>query len=234
MDVMFFSSEWLLALGGIILIDVLLGGDNAVLIAMASKNLSEEQRKKVILWGSVGAIFARIFLVFVASFLLEIPYLQFLGGLALLWIAVHLAGKTDKKVPEGTAKVQGVIAAIKAILIADVIMSLDNVLALAAMAQAAPHGKYLLIIFGILASIPMIVFGSQLLMKLMDRYPVIIYVGAAILGYAAAEMILGDKRVGVLLAHYHIMLKVGLTAFVVAFGYWRKTQSMKLAASERG
>lgn len=220
------SGEWFLALGGIILIDLLLGGDNAVVIALASKNLLPKQRQKVILLGSMGAIITRIILVFIASFLLTIPYLQFLGGLALVWIAVKLLGQDNKKVTAPKAKT--VAQAVKAILIADVIMSLDNVLALAALSQTASAGQYALIIVGVMVSIPIIVLGSQVLMKLMDRYPVIIYIGAGVLGYAAAEMMVSDKAVGPFVAHYALLLKITLTLSVILLGYCKKMRHTKV------
>lgn len=223
---MYANSEWFLALGGIILIDLLLGGDNAVLIALASKNLTPKQRKQVILIGSMGAIAARIVLIFIASFLLKIPYLQFLGGIALAWIAVNLAGQDNKDVT--SLKAQGVAQAVKAILIADVIMSLDNVLALAALSQTASAGQYALIIFGVMVSIPMIVFGSQVLMKLMDRYPIIIYIGTGVLGYAAAEMIISDKALGLAAMRYELLVKVGLALSVILLGYCKKHEKLKL------
>ncbi|MBU2702420.1 YjbE family integral membrane protein [Sporomusaceae bacterium BoRhaA] len=223
---MYANSEWLLALGGIILIDLLLGGDNAVLIALASKNLTPKQRKKVVLIGSIGAIVARIVLIFIASFLLKIPYLQFLGGIALVWIAVNLAGQDNKDMT--SLKAQGVAQAVKAILVADVIMSLDNVLALAALSQTASAGQYALIILGVMVSIPMIVFGSQVLMKLMDRYPVIIYIGTGVLGYAAAEMIISDKALGLAAIRYELLIKVGLALSVILLGYFKKHEKLKL------
>jgi YjbE family integral membrane protein len=222
---MYANSEWFLALGGIILIDLLLGGDNAVLIALVSKNLTPKQRKKVVLIGSSGAIVARIVLIFIASFLLKIPYLQFLGGIALVWIAVNLAGQDNKEVT--SLKAQGVAQAVRAILVADVIMSLDNVLALAALSQTASAGQYALIILGVMVSIPMIVFGAQVLMKLMDRYPVIIYVGTGVLGYAAAEMIISDKALGLAAMRYALLMKGGLALSVILLGYFKKHEKLK-------
>lgn len=214
------GTEWFIALGSILLINLILSGDNAVIIALASKNLPPVQRKQAILWGSAGAVILRIVLTFVAAYLLDIPYLQFLGGLALLYIAITLISKNDN---EGTCnEASSLREAIKVILFADLIMSLDNVLALAAISQTVPNGKYALITIGLATSIPLVVFGAQMLMKLMDRFPIIIYIGAGVLGYAAGEMIASDKAIGPWLMGYGLMLKVGLTLLVVAIGYWKR------------
>lgn len=218
-----FGSEWFLALGSILFINLILSGDNAVIIAMASKNLPPEQRKKAIMWGSAGAVILRIVLTFVAAYLLEVPFLQFIGGLALLWIAVNLL--KDSNTSGDYGETSSYYEAVKVILFADLIMSLDNVLALAAISQTVPSGKYALITIGLATSIPLVVFGAQMLMKLMDRYPVIIYLGAAILGYAAAEMIVSDKAVGAYVAGFETILTIALTAGVVAVGYYFKSQA---------
>ena len=218
--------EWFMALGSILLINLVLSGDNAVIIALASKNLPVTQRQKAILWGSVGAVILRIILTFVAAQLLEVPFLQFLGGLALLYIAISLLIDNSREVGYGEAA--SYREAIKIILVADLIMSLDNVLALAAISQTVPSGKYGLITVGLATSIPLVVFGAQLLMKLMDRFPSIIYCGAGILGYAAAEMIVSDKVVGTYLSEYTLLFKTGLTLAVVIAGYFLKARTTKL------
>lgn len=219
--------EWFLALGSILLVNLVLSGDNAVIIALASKNLPPQQRKMAIMWGSVGAVVLRIILTFVAAYLLDIPYLQFVGGLALLWIAISLLNEKEESGDVGAAS--SYREAIKVILFADLIMSLDNVLALAAISQTVPSGKYALITLGLATSIPLVVFGAQILMKLMDRFPVIIYIGAGILGYAAAEMIVSDRAVGPLVSDYSLLLEVGLTLGVVAIGYFLKSRNQKVA-----
>ena len=217
------GSEWVMALGSILLVNLILSGDNAIIIAMASKNLPLEQRKKAILWGSVGAVVLRVILTFAAAYLLDIPFLQFVGGLALLWIAVNLLRESNNQAGDYGQAVS-YMEAIKVILFADLIMSLDNVLALAAIAQTVPDEKYALITIGLATSIPMVVFGAQMLMKLMDRYPVIIYIGAAILGFAAAEMIVGDKAIGPIVTGFETALTMGLTVGVVAIGYYFRSQ----------
>ncbi len=218
--------EWFMALGSILLINLVLSGDNAVIIALASKNLPVAQRQKAILWGSVGAVILRIILTFAAAQLLEVPFLQFLGGLALLYIAISLLIDNSREVGYGEAA--SYREAIKIILVADLIMSLDNVLALAAISQTVPSGKYGLITVGLATSIPLVVFGAQLLMKLMDRFPSIIYCGAGILGYAAAEMIVSDKVVGTYLSEYTLLFKTGLTLAVVIAGYFLKARTTKV------
>jgi YjbE family integral membrane protein len=209
--------EWFVALGSILFLNLILSGDNAVIIAMASKNLPAEQRIKAILWGSFGAVVLRVILTFIAASLLDVPFLQFLGGIALLWIAINLLNKKDSH--DTSTEVTSLQAAIKTILFADLIMSLDNVLALAAIAQTVPDHKYSLIVVGLATSIPIVVFGAQMLVKLMDKFPVIIYIGAGILAYAAAEMIVSDRSVSVFISQYKLWIKILLTTGVVTFGY---------------
>ncbi len=225
MDFAGIGSEWFLALGSILLINLILSGDNAVIIALASKNLPLEQRNFAVFWGSAGAVVLRIILTFVAAYLLDIPYLQFAGGLALLWIAISLLG--DKGADHGYGPAASLSEAIKIILFADLVMSLDNVLALAAISQTVPSGKYALISIGLATSIPLVVVGAQMLMKLMDRFPVIVYLGAAVLGYAAAEMMISDKAIGSVVEGYELVIKLVITVAVVLVGYWKKTRRTK-------
>jgi YjbE family integral membrane protein len=214
----FLNMEWLVALGSILLLNLLLSGDNALVIAMASRSLPIEQRRQAIFWGSAGAVVFRVALTLAATTLLGMPWVQCLGGVALLWVAVNLLGKEQET---GTCKVAGSLReAVQIILFADLIMSLDNVLALAAIAQTVPESKYSLIIVGLTTSIPLVVFGAQLLLKLMDHFPVIIYAGAAMLGYAAAEMILADKALGGFMTSYAVFFKVALVVAVMGVGYW--------------
>lgn len=226
---MIFSGEWFVALGSILFVNLILSGDNAVIIAMASKSLPVSQRTKAVLWGCIGAVVLRCLLTFLAASMLDIPYLQFIGGLALLWIAVGLLGKGHEEV--ACEEASSFKEAIKIILFADLIMSLDNVLALAAVAQTIPDSKYSLIIVGLATSIPLVVFGAQMLMKLMDRFPIIIYIGAAVLGYAASEMIVGDKAVGPMIGDFKMYIVVLLTVGVVAIGHWKKQQARKVKSA---
>ena len=171
----------------IIAIDILLGGDNAVVIALACRKLPDHQRKQGIFWGVAGAIILRIVLIFFALQLLDIPWLKIVGALLLLWIGVKLLQPEEEGHGDVTAATT-LMAAIKTIIIADAVMSLDNVIAVA----AAAHGSMLLVVFGILVSIPIVVWGSQLVLKLMDRYPVVITGGGALLGWIGGGMIVSD------------------------------------------
>jgi YjbE family integral membrane protein len=210
--------ELLVALGSITLINLILSGDNAVVIALASRNLPHDQRKRAVLWGSAGAVILRILLTLVAALLLKIPYVQFFGGIALVYIAINLLADEHKEVScEGACSFWG---AIKVIIFADLIMSLDNVLAIAGVAD----GHLGLLIFGLALSVPLVVFGSQLLMSLMDKFPIIIYVGAAILAWTAAKMMVADAVLGVWLLPYALVLEIGVTLVVLCLGYWRKKQ----------
>ena len=171
----------------IIAIDILLGGDNAVVIALACRKLPEAQRKKGIFWGVAGAIGLRIVLIFFALQLLDIPWLKIIGALLLVWIGIKLL-QPEEEGHGDVAAATSLAGAIKTIIVADAVMSLDNVIAVA----AAAHGSMLLVVFGILVSIPIVVWGSQLVLKLMDRYPVVITAGGALLGWIGGGMIVGD------------------------------------------
>jgi YjbE family integral membrane protein len=177
----------------IIAIDILLGGDNAVVIALACRNLPPAQRKMGIIWGTVGAIVLRVVLIFFALSLLKLPGLKLVGAVLLLWIGLKLLAAHDE---EGHGELSGsdkLWGAVKTVIIADFVMSLDNVIAIAGAAGSAPAGQQLpLVIFGLLVSIPIIVWGSQLVIKLMDRYPVIITAGGMLLGWIAGSMAVGD------------------------------------------
>ncbi len=172
----------------IIIIDLLLSGDNAVVIALACRNLPETQRRKGILYGVAGAIVLRIVLTFFAVSLLSLPYLKLVGAFLLLWIGVKLI-LPEEEHGEGNIKaVTQLWGAVKTIIIADFVMSLDNVLGVA----GAAHGNAMLLIFGLLVSIPLIAWSSQLVLKLIDRFPFIIYGGGALLGYVAGEMLVSE------------------------------------------
>jgi len=190
----FAALDWV-AIGEIIVIDILLGGDNAVIIALACRNLPERQRRLGIVWGAAGAIVLRVLLITVAVALLNVPMLKLAGGLMLLWIGVKLIAPAGEH-GEEHAKVQAsdrLLSAIRTIIVADFVMSLDNVIAIAGAAeQADPSQRTGLIIFGLLVSVPFIVFGSQLILKLLDRYPIIILLGGALLGWIAGGLMVTD------------------------------------------
>ncbi|GMV58224.1 MAG: hypothetical protein AMXMBFR72_13330 [Betaproteobacteria bacterium] len=182
------SPQFWIAVLQIIAIDIMLGGDNAVVIALACRKLPEAQRKQGIFWGVVGAIGLRVVLIFFALQLLAIPFLKVVGALLLLWIGVKLLLPEEG---EGHGEVEGattLAGAIKTIIVADAVMSLDNVIAVA----GAAKGSIGLVVFGILVSIPIVVWGSQFVLKLMDRFPIVITLGAALLGWIAGDMFVTD------------------------------------------
>ncbi|WP_375346488.1 TerC family protein [Priestia megaterium] len=209
------DQSFILNLLEILLINIVLSGDNAVVIALACRNLADEHRNKAVVFGTLGAVVLRVGLTFVAVYLLTIPFLNFIGGLLLLWIAISLLKGED----DGDIKANSTLAgAIKTIIIADLVMSLDNVVAVA----GAANGNILLIILGLVISIPLIIWGSQLLMKIMEKFPIIIIAGAALLGYTAGEMIFKDKAVGQVLEglnpHLHTIIPILLAILVVVVG----------------
>jgi YjbE family integral membrane protein len=187
------TPEFWVAVGQIILIDILLGGDNAVVIALACRKLPPKQRTKGILWGTAGAIGLRIVLIFFALQLLAIPFLKIVGAILLVWIGVKLLLPEHE---EGHGSIEGsdkLWGAVKTVIVADFVMSVDNVIAIAGAAEASNTGHGMaLVIFGVLVSIPIIVWGSQLVIKLMDRFPVIITLGAMLLGWIAGTMTVTD------------------------------------------
>ena len=185
----FLTAHFWVAVGQIIMIDILLGGDNAVVIALACRQLPAHQRIKGILWGTAGAIVLRVVLIAFALTLLQVPYLKLVGAVLLLWIGVKLLAPQEDG---GHSSIQGsdkLWAAVKTVIVADLVMSVDNVIAIAGAATgAASQHQMPLVIFGLLVSIPIIVWGSQLVLKLMDRFPAIITIGAMLLGWIAGTM----------------------------------------------
>jgi YjbE family integral membrane protein len=184
------SGAFWAALGSIILANIVLSGDNAVVIALAARSLPPHQQKKAIFWGSAAAIVMRIVLTLIAVEMLRWPWLKIVGGLLLLYIGISLLNEDDDG-EEGHGETGGMMAAIRTILVADLVMSLDNVLAVA----AAAKGNTPLLVIGLAISIPLIIFGSTLLLKVMERFPIIITLGAALLGFLAGEMIFTDPAV---------------------------------------
>jgi len=183
----FASPEFWIALVQIIGVNIVLSGDNAVVIALAARGLPADQQKRAVAWGSGAAVVMRIGLTIVAVELLRLPYLKLVGAALLLWIAVQLLLPEEGEDGHGTT-VTGLAAAIKTILLADLVMSLDNVIAVA----AAAKGNTLLLVIGLAISIPLVVFASRLLLVLMEKYPVIITIGAALLGWVAGDMAVTD------------------------------------------
>ncbi len=177
----------------IIIIDILLGGDNAVVIALACRNLPHHQRMKGILWGTAGAIVLRVVLIAFAVVLLQVPFLKLVGGVLLLWIGVKLLLPEAEDEHGNVASATTLWSAVKTIIVADFVMSLDNVIAIAGAAQQAdPDHQMGLVIFGLLVSIPLIVWGSTLVLKLIERYPVVVTLGGALLGWIAGGMMITD------------------------------------------
>jgi len=178
-----FSVEFLVALLSIIMIDLVLAGDNAIVIGMSAKNLPEHHRKKAIIWGTVGAVVVRILATLAIVWLLKIPGLQLVGGIILIGIAYKLLiDESDIDDHKASTNLWG---AIGTIIVADTIMGLDNVLAVA----GAAHGSFLLVVLGLIISVPIMVWGSTMFIKLIDRFPVIIYIGSGVLAFTAARMI---------------------------------------------
>ena len=223
------TSEFWIALLQIILINIVLSGDNAVVIALACRSLPPAQQKKAILFGSVGAIVLRVVLTFFAVYLLSLPYLKLIGAALLLWIGVGLLkGEDDDAELEGHS---GLAAAIKTIIIADLVMSLDNVIGVA----AAAKGNVVLLVVGLAVSIPLIIYGSTLILKLMARFPVIITIGAGLLGWVAGEMALTDPAIADWAnAHHtlHTIAPVVGAVLVVVTGKWLLARSPEPAAAE--
>ena len=184
------APEFWIGLGVIIWVNIILSGDNAVVIAIAARSLPKHQQKQAIFWGAGAAVVLRIILTIAAVRLLEFPYLKLIGGAALLWIAVKLLVPEDDDDGEVAASSQ-LWGAVKTILIADLVMSTDNVIAVA----AAAKGSIVLLVLGLVISIPLVIFGATMLMVLMERYPIIITLGAAVLGWTAGEMAVTDPAI---------------------------------------
>jgi YjbE family integral membrane protein len=228
----FGSPEFWIAVLQIIAIDILLGGDNAVVIALACRNLPERQRKLGIMWGVAGAITLRVILTIFAVTLLSIPYLKIVGAVLLAWIAIKLVLPQEGEGGHEIDASDSLVGAIKTIIIADLVMSLDNVLAVA----GAAKDSWALIVFGLLVSIPIILYCSTLVLKLMDRFPWIIILGGGLLGWIAAGMAIHDVAVKDWVALNWPWAEYALPALgasiVMAIG-WYLARSAAAAKSER-
>ena len=190
-----FDASFFSALFSIVIIDLVLAGDNAVVIAMAVRSLPKEQRRTGIIYGAAAAVLLRVALTFFVARLLTMHYVKLLGGLVILWVAIKLFVE-DEEAAEGHKEAANLWHAVRLIIIADITMSLDNMLAVG----GASNGNFWLLLFGLGLSIPFIVFTSSLLSMLMDKYPLIIYVGAAILGKVGGEMIITDPFISQFIA----------------------------------
>jgi YjbE family integral membrane protein len=226
MDMLLGADFWI-GLVTIIWVNIILSGDNAVVIALAARSLPPHQQKQAVFLGSGAAVVLRIVLTVVAAKLLALPYLQIVGGLLLLWIGVQLLGDEDEG--EGESKEYGsMMSAVRTILIADLVMSLDNVIAVA----AAAKGSMVLLVLGLAISIPLVIFGSTLMIKLMERFPVIVVLGAALIGWVGGETIVGDTVLHSYVQANHWLHYVGAAlgaVLVVVIG--RTVQARRTAAA---
>lgn len=222
-----FSLEFLYALGAIILIDLVLAGDNALVIAMAARRLPRAEQKKAIFWGTTGAIVIRSIMTLGVVWLLKIPGLLLVGGLLLVWIAVKLLSDTSDHADEsdGAGKTS-LFAAMKTIIVADAVMGVDNVLGVAGAAQ----GNFLLVVLGLLISIPIVVWCSGFVLRLIERFPAVIYIGGAVLAWTAGKMIFSEPLVKPYLGDFvgfSWILEILIVGIVLLIGYLRKKSSSK-------
>jgi YjbE family integral membrane protein len=221
------------ALAEIIGVNIVLSGDNAVVIALAARSLPPAQRRKAVVFGSLAAIVMRIILTVVAAQVLTLPWLRIIGSVLLLWIGIKLLVPHEEGyLADGDTRASGIAAAIRTILIADLVMSLDNVIAVA----AAAKGSIPLLMIGLGISIPLIIFGSAIILKLMDRFPVIITLGGALLGFVAGEMLIGDTAISdwinTVAGFMHYVAPAAGAVLVVIVGRWlaARAQSGKALA----
>ena len=229
----FGSPEFWIALGQIIMIDILLGGDNAVVIALASRRLPDAQRKKAIFWGMFGAVALRVILIFFALQLLKVPFLKIVGGILLLWIGIKLLIPEPEEGGHEIDASTHLLGAIKTIVLADAVMSLDNVIGIA----GAAKDHLGLVIFGLLFSIPIIIWGSKFVLTLMDRFPVIILFGAALLGWIGGGMLIDDVVLKTWTASYgstgHYLAAAVGAALVVLIGKALSRREPQAASADK-
>ena len=224
------STDFWLGLLLIIWINIILSGDNAVVIALAARSLPPEQQKKAILFGSGAAVVLRIGLTVVAAMLMNLEYLQIVGGALLLWIGAQLLEGEDDDEGESSEH-SSMFAAIRTILIADLVMSLDNVIAVA----AAAKGDQVLLIIGLAISIPMVIFGSTLMIKLMERFPIIITLGAALIGWVGGETMASDavlRDFSAANSWFHMTAAACGAVLVLAWGKFSQARKHKTADAE--
>jgi len=231
-----FSAPWWSALLAIVLIDLVLAGDNAIVIALAARNLPSHLQKKAIVWGTVGAIAVRSVMTVGVVWLLKIPGLMLVGGLGLLWIAFRLLADTSDDEHSGPVATT-FWGAMKVIIVADALMGVDNVLGVA----GAAHGSMALVVIGLLVSVPIVVFGSSVVLKLVERFQIIIKLGAGVLAYTAAKMIVGEPLLDPLFdpeGIWHELARKGTYVLAIAgvlgLGWWttRRSQETRQATSQ--
>jgi YjbE family integral membrane protein len=221
-----FEAVFWLALVKVLTVNLILSGDNAVVIAMAARSLQGSQRRQAIIWGAAGAVILRLIFAAIISFLLAIPFLQVVGGLLLLWIAWKLVHDEAEEGEEKIEAGQSAWEAIRIIIVADAVMSLDNVIALVGAARIGGEVNFVLLAIGLATTIPLVVFGAALLTSLLDRFPILIYAGAGLLVYIAVEMFFADKVLHHYLEPYaSIEWIIGLTAtaiFIAITWLWKR------------
>ena len=226
----FMTGEWFGRLLGVLVVNLILSGDNAVVIAMAARTLEGANRKKAIIWGAAGAVVLRLLFAGVITLLLEVPLLQVVGGLLLVWIAWKLIHEDDgeggeEKVKAGTSTWQ----AVRIIIVADAVMSLDNVIALVQAARIGGEVDISLLVIGLATTIPLVIFGAALLTSLLNRFPFLVYLGAGLLIYLAVEMIFADKVTHPYLEHYEsiewIIGVVAAAIFLLVAWQWARRSS---------
>ena len=225
------SLPFLSALGAIVVIDLMLAGDNAIVIALAARNVPKRLQKRVIAWGTGGAIVVRALMTVLVVWLLHVPGLLFAGGAVLVWIAYKLLLPDDGDAARrhGAANAPGFWPAMRTIIVADAVMGVDNVLAVA----GAAHGSYLLVVLGLVISVPIVVWGSGLLLKWVERYPAIVYFGAGVLAYTAVKMMLAEPLLRDAVAHkpYLVALTyLTVVGGVLYAGFLRNQRAMVAAA----
>jgi YjbE family integral membrane protein len=229
----FFSAESLSALLAIVIIDLVLAGDNAIVIALVARGLPQHLRRRTIVWGTVGAVVVRVAMTLMVVWLLKIPGLQVVGGLFLIWVAYKLLTPAHEghEMSAGHVRKSGLGAAIRTIVVADAVMGIDNVLGVA----GAAHGDFVLVVIGLLVSVPIMVAGSTFILRWVDRFPIIIYLGAAVLAFTAASMIAGEPLFADYLYDRDILvwtLHALIIGGVLVAGYGRKVRSEQLARKQ--
>jgi len=206
--------DFLLAIGSVIAIDLILSGDNAVVIALACHNLPNKQRRKGIILGTSLAVILRISLVIIVTLLMKIPFLQFAGGLVLIYIGFKLLVSDDEE-DANVESNDSLKKAVKTIVVADLVMSLDNVMAIAGVAK----GRWGVLIFGLALSIPLMVFCASILSKLMNRFPIIVYIGAGLIAFVAAEMMVSEPKFELFLEPFALIIKIVIPVAVLGLGF---------------
>jgi YjbE family integral membrane protein len=229
----FMTGEWFGRLVGVLVVNLILSGDNAVVIAMAARTLEGANRKKAIVWGAAGAVVLRLVFAGVITLLLEVPLLQVAGGLLLVWIAWGLVHEDDDDDEEKVKAGSNTWQAVRIIIMADAVMSLDNVIALVQAARIGGEVAFGRLVIGLATTIPLVIFGAALLTSLLNRFPILVYAGAGLLIYLAVEMLFADKVTHPYLKHYHsIEWIIGLVAagiFMLVAWLWARRSSSEEA-----